>query len=74
MARSLTVILAALVFGASAIAADGDVYRSKDVHGATVFSDAPSAGAEKIQVSPTTTVPGAPVASLAPASRATSSA
>ena len=62
MARSLTVFLFALGLGAYVYAAEGEVYRSKDANGATVFSDAPSAGAEKIELRPTPTFPGTPPA------------
>ncbi|MBI4695077.1 MAG: DUF4124 domain-containing protein [Gammaproteobacteria bacterium] len=52
----------ALALGASVHAAEGDVYRSKDASGATVFSDAPSPGAEKIELRQTPTFPGTPPA------------
>ena len=46
---------------ATVFAAQAEVYRWKDAQGNVVFSDTPHAGAEIINIGPTTVIPGAPV-------------
>lgn len=71
MARRRQVFLIALaLLTASTYAAEGDIYRSKDAHGAPVFSDVPSTGAQKIDLRPATIVPAPAPSAPAPAAPA----
>jgi hypothetical protein len=59
MVKRFVLLLFAL--GALGAIARADVYRWVDDEGNVIFSDAPRAGAEKIELKPTTIIPGRPV-------------